>query len=104
MIFLFKKKKLVLTFLLIDIRHEPLKIDLEFMIWLKRLKVRFILIFTKSDKINHKICEEKVKVYIEKLQIKIKIKPMGLISSSFSKFGREKILTQIGKEIQFGGD
>ena len=102
--FFVQKKKLVLTFLLIDIRHEPLKIDLEFMIWLKRLKVRFILIFTKSDKINHKICEEKVKVYIEKLQIKIKIKPMGLISSSFSKFGREKILTQIGKEIQFGGD
>jgi len=102
--FFIQNKKLVLTFLLIDIRHEPLKIDLEFMMWLKSLKVRFVLIFTKSDKINHKFCEEKVKVYLEKLQIKIKIRPKGLISSSFSKFGREKILRQIGKEIQFGGD
>ena len=102
--FFIQNKKLVLTFLLIDIRHEPLKIDLEFMMWLKSLKVRFVLIFTKSDKINHKCCKEKVKVYLEQLQIKIKIRPKALISSSFSKFGREKILRQIGKEIQFGGD
>lgn len=102
--FFVQKKKQVLTFLLIDIRHEPLKVDLEFMIWLKSLKIRFVLIFTKSDKINRKFCDEKVKVYLEKLRIKIKIKPIGLISSSFSKFGREKILMLIGKEIQFGGD
>ena len=100
--FFIQNKKLVLTFLLIDIRHEPLKIDLEFMMWLKGLKVKFVLIFTKSDKINHKFCEEKVKFYLEKLQIKIK--PKVLISSSFSKFGREEILKEIGKEIQFGGD
>ena len=100
--FFIQNKKLVLTFLLIDIRHEPLKIDLEFMMWLKGLKVKFVLIFTKSDKINHKFCEEKVKFYLEKLQIKIK--PKALISSSFSKFGREEILREIGKEIQFGGD
>ena len=102
--FFVQKKKLVLTFLLIDIRHEPLKIDLEFMIWLKSLKVRFILIFTKSDKINRKFCEEKAKVYLEKLERKIQIKPKGLISSSLSRFGRETILSEIGKEIQFGGD
>ena len=100
--FFIQNKKLVLTFLLIDIRHEPLKIDLEFMMWLKGLKVKFVLIFTKSDKINHKFSEEKVKFYLEKLQIKIK--PKVLISSSFSKFGREEILGEIGKEIQFGGD
>ena len=100
--FFIQNKKLVLTFLLIDIRHEPLKIDLEFMMWLKGLKVKFVLIFTKSDKINHKFCEEKVKFYLEKLQIKIK--PKALISSSLSKFGREEILREIGKKIQFGGD
>ncbi len=100
--FFIQNKKLVLTFLLIDIRHEPLKIDLEFMMWLKGLKVKFVLIFTKSDKINHKFCEEKVKFYLEKLQIKIK--PKTLISSSLSKFGREEILREIGKKIQFGGD
>ena len=100
--FFIQNKKLVLTFLLIDIRHEPLKIDLEFMMWLKGLKVKFVLIFTKSDKINHKFCEEKVKFYLEKLQIKIK--PKALISSSLSRFGREEILREIGKKIQFGGD
>ena len=100
--FFIQNKKLVLTFLLIDIRHEPLKIDLEFMMWLKGLKVKFVLIFTKSDKMNHKFCEEKVKFYLEKLQIKIK--PKALISSSLSKFGREEILREIGKNIQFGGD
>ena len=63
------------------------------------IKVKFVLIFTKSDKINHKFCEEKVKFYLEKLQIKIK--PKALNSSSFSKFGREEILRRRSKEEPF---
>ena len=74
------------------------------MIWLKSLKISFIVIFTKSDKIKPKLCNEKAKIYLEQLKKKIKIKPKALISSSFSKFGREKILAQIKKEIQLEGD
>lgn len=102
--FFCENTNLVSTFILVDIRHEPQKIDLEFMIWLKSLKISFIVIFTKSDKIKPKLCNEKAKIYLEQLKKKIKIKPKALISSSFSKFGREKILAQIKKEIQLEGD
>ena len=47
-----KRKQIILTFILIDIRHEPQKIDLEFMKWLNSIKIPFSLIFTKSDKIT----------------------------------------------------
>ena len=46
------RKQLVWAFVLIDIRHDPLKIDIEFMEWLTRTQNAFNIIFTKCDKIN----------------------------------------------------
>ena len=43
-----------LTFVLIDIRLKPQKIDLEFMLWLNQNNIQFKIIFTKADKLNKK--------------------------------------------------
>ena len=45
-----KRKELVCAFVLVDIRHEPQKIDLEFMQWLGENAIPFAIIFTKADK------------------------------------------------------
>ena len=50
--YFFKRKQLVCTFLLVDIRHEPQKIDLEFMQFLGENEIPFCIVFTKSDKLN----------------------------------------------------
>ena len=47
-----KRRQLGSAFILIDIRHSPLKIDLEFILWLATNKIPFSIIFTKTDKIS----------------------------------------------------
>ena len=58
-----KRKELVCAFVLVDIRHEPQKIDLEFMQWLGENAIPFAIIFTKADKLAPKLIEQHVLTY-----------------------------------------
>ena len=90
---------LSLTFVLIDIRHDPQLIDLDFINWLSKNNVNFKIIFTKADKLKANQKEEKVKKYIKTLIEKIKISPENIISSSKLKLGREEIMNLIYSEL-----
>ena len=90
---------LSLTFVLIDIRHDPQLIDLDFINWLSKNNVNFKIIFTKADKLKANQKEEKVKKYIKALIEKIKISPENIISSSKLKLGREEIMNLIYSEL-----
>ena len=90
---------LSLTFVLIDIRHDPQLIDLDFINWLSKNNVNFKIIFTKADKLKANQKEEKVKKYIKVLFEKIKISPENIISSSKLKLGREGIMDLIYSEF-----
>lgn len=61
--YLLERKNLVLVFLLIDSRHEPQKIDLEFMRWLGQNQIPFILVFTKVDKQGRNQTESNIARY-----------------------------------------
>ena len=50
--YFFLRKQLILAFILIDIRHDAQKIDIEFMKWLTSNNIAFSIIFTKIDKLN----------------------------------------------------
>ena len=50
--YFYQRKNITLTYVLIDIRLEPQKIDLEFMQWLSNNNILFKIIFTKSDKLS----------------------------------------------------
>lgn len=82
-------------FVLLDCRHEPQKIDLEFMEWLGENGIPFAIIFTKTDKISKGKLEESLKVYKEKLLETWEELPPIFISSSEKKEGREEILAYI---------
>ena len=89
------RKKISITFLLIDIRLNPQQIDTEFMEWLSENSIKFKIIFTKEDKLKVTQKEKKAENYITEIFKKIKIHPEFIVSSSKTKKGRDEILNLI---------
>ncbi len=91
-----QRKQLVSAFLLIDIRHEPQPIDLNFMRWLGENHIPFSIIFTKSDKLKPRVIERNIKEYSEKmLENHWEEMPQTFITSSLHKTGGEEVLKYI---------
>ena len=88
--YILEREQLTNLFVLIDCRHEPQKIDLEFMEWLGENEIPFSLIFTKKGRL-----QENLKVYQTKLLESWEELPPILLSSSEKKEGRDKILNYI---------
>lgn len=94
--YFFKRKQLVCTFLLVDIRLEPQKIDLEFMRFLGENEIPFCIVFTKSDKINNSKINKNIKIYNQKIvQSNWESMPQYFVTSATAKAGREELLTFI---------
>ena len=93
--YILEREQLTNLFVLIDCRHEPQKIDLEFMEWLGENEIPFSLIFTKIDKIRKGRLQENLKVYQTTLLESWEELPPILLSSSEKKEGRDKILNYI---------
>src|ERR1017187_6000926 len=90
--YLRKRENLVGVFILIDCRHSPQKIDLEFIKKLGLWKVPFTLVFTKSDKEKQRVVSKNVKLFLERLRETQQFLPQHFVTSSIKKTGREKIL------------
>lgn len=93
--YLLERKNLVNTFVLLDSRLEPQKIDMEFMNWCGHNGVPFSMVFTKIDKLSSTQLQKNLAAYKkEMLKIWEELPPVFTTSSS-SKFGREKVLNYI---------
>lgn len=90
--YILTRKNLYCLFILIDCRHEPQTIDLEFIKWIGINKVPFVLCFTKTDKISAYALEKKLEIYKKILLKSWQTLPEIFITSSFKKTGREEIL------------
>ena len=90
-----KRKELVSAFLLIDLRHNPPPIDMDFLRWLGENFIPFSIVFTKADKINEKDLERKVSDYLLKLKEEWESLPQYFVTSSEKKLGQESILNYI---------
>ena len=90
-----KRKELVSAFLLIDIRHNPQPIDMDFLRWLGENFIPFSIVFTKADKINEKDLERKVSDYLLKLKEEWESLPQYFVTSSEKKLGQESIMKYI---------
>lgn len=90
-----KREQMLCAFVLIDCRHEPQPIDMEFMQWLGEHQVPFCIIFTKADKLKPKALERNVDFYkTEMLQTWTEM-PQYFVSSSESGMGKDEILGYI---------
>ena len=101
--YLNKRQELVSAFLLIDIRHEPQPIDLDFLRWLGKHFIPFSIVFTKADKINEKEIEKKVLDYLKLLEQDWEILPQYFVTSSEKKLGKDTLLNyiqQINKNVK----
>ena len=90
-----ERQQLALAFVLVDIRHEPQKIDLDFLEYMGENGIPFSIIFTKADKLKPKVIERNVEAYMQKLLETWEETPNYFITSSASAVGREDVLTQI---------
>lgn len=90
--FLLHRENLFCIFVLIDSRHEPQKIDMDFMEWLGEKEIPFVIVFTKTDKLNKTELGQFESEYAEKLLETWVETPQMFISSSETGLGREEIL------------
>ncbi len=90
-----KRKQLVSAFVLIDIRHEPQPLDLDFMQWLGENMIPFSIIFTKADKLKPKAIERHVEDYKKILLETWEEIPNYFITSSSNGMGQEDVLNYI---------
>ena len=93
--YILNREQLTCLFLLIDCRHEPQKIDLEFMEWLGENGDPFSIVFTKLDKLSHVKGVESIRVYKEKLEEQWEELPPIFLTSSEKRAGRDELLNYI---------
>ncbi|MBS1928651.1 MAG: YihA family ribosome biogenesis GTP-binding protein [Chitinophagaceae bacterium] len=90
-----RRENLSMVFVLIDSRHSPQKIDLEFLSTLGKWKVPFSLVFTKTDKENQRTVSRNVKDFLEKMKLSWQFLPPHFITSAVKKTGKDKLLGYI---------
>ena len=93
--YILEREQMTNLFVLIDVRLEPQKIDLEFIEWLGENGIPFAIIFTKADTLTTNKIRDNVNLYIKKLQEEWEELPPYFISSSEKKIGRNEILDYI---------
>ena len=93
--YILEREAMVNLFVLIDSRHEPQKIDLEFMEWLGENAVPFTIVFTKGDKLAGGRLQVNVNAYKEKLLESWEELPPIFVTSAEKGQGREELLGYI---------
>lgn len=93
--YILEREQLTSLFILLDCRHEPQKIDLEFIEWAGENGVPFALVFTKADKLTRGKLAANLEVYRNKLLETWEELPPIFVTSSEERSGREELLADI---------
>ena len=98
--YLLERENLFGTFVLVDSRHSPQKIDLSFVSWLIEAALPFALIFTKTDKVKPKMVRKNIELFTEAMKEFSDGEPVYFESSTTTRDGRKQILGFIEAAIQ----
>lgn len=90
--YILERRQLACLFVLIDSRHEPQKIDLEFIDFCGENGVPIAIIFTKADKVSQRVVDHNVSVFSRELLQRWEELPPMFITSSEKKIGRDELL------------
>ena len=93
--YILEREQLTNLFILLDCRHEPQKIDLEFIEWAGENRVPFALVFTKADKLSKGKLASNIEAYKQTLLESWEELPPIFITSSEAKEGRDELLNYI---------
>lgn len=95
--YILQRQQLVNVFVLIDIRHDPQKIDRKFIDWLGVSSVPFSIVFTKADKLGPVKARQNAERWMESLRDTWETLPPYFITSSEKKTGRQEVIDYIGQ-------
>lgn len=90
--YLTKRENLTCVCVLLDSRHAPQVVDLEFMAWLGEAGVPFVMVFTKADKQSSTRTRELVAAYLQRMQEQWDELPRHFVTSAETGAGREEVL------------
>ena len=90
--YLEKRENLICTFVLVDSRHEPQKIDMLFMEWLGQNQIPFVIVFTKMDKLSSSQLNKNITKYKTEMLKSWENIPQTFRSSAESGLGKSEIL------------
>lgn len=93
--YILQREQLVNVFVLVDIRHDPQAIDVDFINWLGQSNIPFSIVFTKADKLSASKVVPAATAYMDKLKETWEELPPYFITSSETKRGRDEILDYI---------
>ena len=93
--YILKRENLICLFVLVDSRHEPQKIDLEFMEWLGENGVPFVMVFTKADKLTTTQRLNCIDNYHRAMLDTWESTPIAFMTSAEKRLGREELLDYI---------
>ena len=93
--YILQRRQLINTFVLVDIRHDPMTIDTEFINWLGESSVPFSILFTKADKLSSAKAKQNATKWMNALKDQWDELPPYFITSSEKKVGRDEVLDYI---------
>lgn len=93
--YILNREEMTCLFVLIDSRHEPQKVDMEFIRWLGENGVPFAIVFTKLDKLGVNAGKAKIEQYKQQLMEEWEELPPMFYTSSVDNRGREELLDYI---------
>ena len=101
--YILQREQMTCLFVLIDSRHEPQNVDLEFIEWLGENGVPFAIVFTKADKLkSERQAKDNVQRYLNELKKQWEELPPHFITSSEKRIGHDELLgyiEQINNEL-----
>lgn len=95
--YILHRQQMTNLFVLIDSRHEPQKIDMDFFRWLGENGIPFSIVFTKTDKLGKEACKRNIEAYCSALLEEWEELPPVFKTSSVSGEGRENLLDYISQ-------
>ena len=93
--YILHRSEMTCLFVLIDIRHKPQKIDMDFIEWLGENGIPFAIVFTKADKLSKSAAQASVDRFKDELEIHWEILPKMFVTSSEKAEGRNELLEYI---------
>lgn len=101
--YLRKRENLIMVFILVDSRHEPQQIDLDFVNQLGEWEIPFTLVFTKADKETQRTVAKNVRSFLDAMRQTWQFLPAHIVTSVMKDLGRSKLLgmiSDLNKEIR----
>ncbi|MEX2512621.1 MAG: ribosome biogenesis GTP-binding protein YihA/YsxC [Cyclobacteriaceae bacterium] len=98
--YLTERENLMTTFVLVDSRLNPQKIDIDFILWCAQNEISTVIIFTKADKQSQSKTHENVNKFIGEMEQLFEEAPLFFVTSATTAMGRDELVGFIEENVR----